>query len=103
MLNTELQSTELKAIIASLYYLETEAKKAGFEEISLMFRKTISDVDKWISDRILDNSLQYRDVVDSDLYRILCLLEKFSIANRFDLKSIFDAIEGYDAIRNRAN
>lgn len=103
MLDTNLQSDDLKGIVASLFYLETEARKSGYEEISLMFRKTISDMDRWINEKVLDSSMYYRDMMDSDLYKILSLLEKFSIANRFDLKSIFSAIETYDAMRKRAN
>lgn len=103
MLDRQSQSDDLKGIVASLFYLESEARKAGYEELSLIFRKTISDMDMWINKRILDSSLYYHEIVDSDLYKILLLLEKFSIANRFDLKSIFNAIEAYETMRGRAN
>ncbi len=103
MLDRQLQSDDLKGIVASLFYLESEARKSGYQEISLIFRRTISDMDKWINKRMLDRSLYYSEMIDSDLYNILLLLEKVSIANRFDLKSFFKAIEAYETMRERAN
>jgi len=87
---------ELKAIIASLYYLESEAKRSGLAEISHIFRKAIADVESFLKGESLDKRFYKEKIIDSDLYRILKLLDEFSKENKFDLRAIVRTIEMYE-------
>lgn len=89
---------ELKAIVASLYYLESEARKIGLNDVSLIFRKAIADIDVWLKKGHIEQTFYYENIIDSDLYRILRLLDYFSQSNRFDLQSIIKVIESYESL-----
>ncbi len=86
---------ELKAIIASVYYLASEAQKSGFVEASILLKRTIADIEKWIKEGQLDPDCA--DVIDSDLYNIMMLIEKFSQIDKSSLNVIMSAINTFDA------
>jgi len=97
------QFEDLQSILASVCYLEQESKKAGMPRIAYLFRKLISDVEKLILQGSIDDAGDTKQSIDSDLYRILLLLQKFSSADKFNLESITTAIEEYEAIKKMVN
>ena len=94
---------DLKAIIASVGYLEGEAKKAGFEDVSNILRKAIAETEKLLKGQGLNGSDYLPHLVDSELHKILTLLLEFSGMEKFDLQSILDTIEHYDNIRKKSH
>lgn len=94
---------ELKAIVASVYYLESESRKVGLHAVSLIFKRAIADIDEWIKNQEIEKKFYYSNLIDSDLYRILSLLDQFSKANKFNLKAIIKTIEAYEDMESERN
>lgn len=99
MLDSLSQNEELKAIIASVFYLETEANRAGLQGIGLILRETLANIEKWLKDAASGKSDGLSKCIDSDLYKILVLMNKFSKLYKTDLVAVLDAIESYNASR----
>ena len=43
------QTGRIDAVMTSLRYLETETNKAGLKEVSSILKKTINDIEGWVS------------------------------------------------------
>jgi hypothetical protein len=97
MLKSQSQNEELKAIIASVFYLETEANRAGLQEIGFILKETLANIEKWLTETASGKGDGLSKFVDSDLYKILTLMNKFSKLYKTDLVAVLDAIESHNA------
>lgn len=52
------QSGQIDAVMTSLRYLEAETSKAGLKEVSSILKKTINDIERWISTGSYESTLQ---------------------------------------------
>lgn len=98
-----MHNNELKAIIASAYYLATEARKAGLNEVSLMFRRVIADIDTLIKSKDLNEGACYKEILDCDLFKIMEILNKAPVANKLALQEIIDTLEDVGLDRKKSH
>ena len=87
---------DLRNILSSVHYLEGEAQRAGYAEIGLIFRKTISDINCWMETHKVDPAICYPEVIRSDLYKILKIQDKLALVQRLDVNGVLAAIEAYE-------
>ena len=97
------QLGEIRAVVTSLYYLESETAKAGLKEVSNILRKTINEIEGWINTGSYCGASVQEVIIGYELYNILALLHKFSQNHKYDLPGILKAIESYDAQREKAS
>ena len=93
---------DLKAIIASLYYLKTEAERIGLKEISLILKNVLTKIEIWLKGESSNDNYPL-DLIDSDLFKTLTLMTKLQKLNQSDLRGILNAIEMCDKARNLAH
>src|SRR5581483_3320843 len=101
-INTD-QLDELRAVVTSLYYLESETAKSGLKEVSNILKSTINDIEGWINTGSYCGGKVQEVIIGYELYNILSLLHKFSQNHKYDLPGILKAIERYDAQREVAS
>ena len=87
---------DLKAIAASLCYLEAESRRVGLQEVSWIIKKAIADMDDFLKGKNIEKKLYYYRILDSDLYKIFTLLDKFSKQHKFDLRALIKSVEAYE-------
>jgi hypothetical protein len=97
------QQEELKAMIASVYYLEGEADKTGLSPVACIFRNALADIEKWLKNDVFNPENYLSHLVDPELYKIFELFSKFRGTPKCDLQAIMNSIDGYDEIRNKSN
>ncbi len=93
---TREQQTELKAIIASLYYLENESAKLNFDEITIILKRAISEVDTFLQGHALNEDLFKKDLYNSELYKLLTVVNRFSTIGQKELGGLIKALEIYN-------
>lgn len=93
MTNALRQFEDIKAILASVYYLCTEAEKAGLKPVNKLFIRLIADLEACLASSGFDSRDLLDDVVESDLYSILQILDRFSHVNQHEAKRIVAAVE----------
>lgn len=95
-------NTELQAIIASIHYLEAEADRIGLEEISIILKRGLTEIEKWANGEASDFTSGH-DVTNSDLYSTLLLITEVSKLRQVELRLFLEILDSYDAIRSAAN
>lgn len=86
---------ELKALLASISYLESEAKKAGFQELSAMLGTLILEVKDWVEHGASQKQNQVETIKKSELYKTILLIDKIAHLNTINVDAISEAIEVY--------
>lgn len=87
---------ELKALLASIRYLEFEAEKAGFKEISVMLGMLILDVKDWVEHGTSQKQSNIETIKESELYKTMLLIDKIAQFDTVNVDAISDAIEVYN-------
>lgn len=76
------QDVEVRATIASLYYLAKEAELAGLVEVSNIILSSINDVDTWLNK---NNKVAFEMIVENDLFHLLEFMHKFTNKEKFKI------------------
>lgn len=76
------QEVEVRATIASLYYLAKEAEAAGLVEMSNIILASINDIDKWLNK---SNKMAFEMIAENDLFHLLEFMHKFTNKEKFKI------------------
>lgn len=76
------QELEVRATIASLYYLAKEAEVAGLKELSNIILKSINDIDEWLNS---NNKIAFEMIAENDLFHLLEFMHKFTNKEKFKI------------------
>lgn len=97
------ENHELRAILASVYYLSNEAKNSKLETVKSILEKALIDIENWITNPNFNSASYISDIANSELYKILTLLNQFSATHKGDLLNIVKSIEFYEKIKINAH
>lgn len=76
------QEIEIRATIASLYFLAKEAEAIGLTDLSNIIRSSINDIDKWLNG---NNKVAFEMIVENDLFHLLDFMHNFSNKEKFEI------------------
>ena len=92
--------TNIENFLSSLFYLEREAKKEGYDEVSRILRNAIARIDKWISD---DSYSSCEEELGSDLYNALLIVTEVRKLDGKQLEKLFNALTSIEDNKLAAN
>ncbi|MGH1405635.1 MAG: hypothetical protein ACRBBJ_03625 [Rhodomicrobiaceae bacterium] len=76
------QEIEIRATIASLYFLAKEAEAIGLTDLSNIIRSSINDIDEWLNG---NNKVAFEMIVENDLFHLLDFMHNFSNKEKFEI------------------
>ncbi|MEM6602659.1 MAG: hypothetical protein AAF621_01290 [Pseudomonadota bacterium] len=89
MPNTNALEINLENFLSSLFYLENEAKKEGYCELSYILKDAITRISEWV---VQDEQKFNQNELGSDLYNALVLVTEIQKLDTSHLKLIFDTV-----------
>jgi hypothetical protein len=87
---------DLDAIVAGLEYLESEAGKAGLEEVRLLVGYTVSGLRGWMERTAAPGGV-YAERMDPVLSDLIALLERFRKMGKEEVRAALRAIDACEA------
>lgn len=96
------QELEIRATIASLYFLAKEAEAIGLSNVSNIILSSINDIDKWLNS---NDKLAFDMIVENDLFHLLEFMHNFSNKEKFKIICDLLLVESRERIeeKNRLN
>lgn len=82
MLLDKKQELEIRATIASLYYLAKEAQAIELDELSNIILSSIKDIDEWLNS---NDKVLFDMIVENDLLHLLDFMHSFSNKEKFKI------------------
>jgi hypothetical protein len=84
---------DLRAILAAVFYLSTEADKTGFVEVSDILRHALARIDSHIKSEVASEQEYFETVLSPDLYHVLELIEETSSMHTLNLGTLKSILE----------